>query len=271
MMNQNPNANTMPCYKIVHSDGRLGGFGLGAHDKIRRLKNDNISVKDGKIVDFEHHLFTTFQTIYPLKKLQQEQISIACKVNLHDTFNEVKTIAGIDVAYPKNEFEPAAAACVVMDIESKETLESVTHCQTPLFPYISSYLSYRELPLLTPLIQKLSIKPSLFLVDGNGILHPRNCGLATHFGIAHNIPTVGVAKIILFGSIKNDMIYVDNNKKGYAATFTSKSTKPLFISPGNNISFETSYTTVKQLCKYRIPEPLRKAHQLAQKTISSIQ
>ena len=29
MMNQNPDANTMSCYKIVHSDARLGGFGLG--------------------------------------------------------------------------------------------------------------------------------------------------------------------------------------------------------------------------------------------------
>ena len=54
MMNQNPNADDMPCYKIVHSDGRLGGFGLGINDKIRRLRQDNILVKDGRIVDFEN-------------------------------------------------------------------------------------------------------------------------------------------------------------------------------------------------------------------------
>ena len=28
-MNKNPNADTMPCFKIVKSDGSLGGFGLG--------------------------------------------------------------------------------------------------------------------------------------------------------------------------------------------------------------------------------------------------
>ena len=39
MMNQNPNADTMPCYKIVHSNGKLGGFGRGIDDKIRRLCN----------------------------------------------------------------------------------------------------------------------------------------------------------------------------------------------------------------------------------------
>jgi len=53
MMNQNPNADDMPCFKIVHSDGRLGGFGLGIDDKIRRLQQDSIHVNNGKIADFE--------------------------------------------------------------------------------------------------------------------------------------------------------------------------------------------------------------------------
>ena len=48
MMNQNPNADDMPCYKIVYGDGRLGGFGLGINDKIRRLRQDTLFVKNGK-------------------------------------------------------------------------------------------------------------------------------------------------------------------------------------------------------------------------------
>jgi len=66
-MNKNPDANTMPCFKIVKSDGSLGGFGLGIDDKIRRLKEDGISVKDGKIVNFEKVFFDDFKTDYPLK------------------------------------------------------------------------------------------------------------------------------------------------------------------------------------------------------------
>jgi len=66
-MNKNPNADTMPCFKIVKSDGSLGGFGLGIDDKIRRLKNDGIKVKDGKIVDFEKVFFNNFKTDFPLK------------------------------------------------------------------------------------------------------------------------------------------------------------------------------------------------------------
>jgi deoxyribonuclease V len=67
-MNKNPNADTMPCFKIVSSDGTLGGFGLGLDDKIRRLKEDGVSVKNGRIVNFEKVFFDDFKTDYPLKK-----------------------------------------------------------------------------------------------------------------------------------------------------------------------------------------------------------
>ena len=67
-MNKNPDAETMPCFKIVNSDGSLGGFGLGINDKIRRLQNDGIEVKNGKIINFENVFFNDFKTEYPLKK-----------------------------------------------------------------------------------------------------------------------------------------------------------------------------------------------------------
>ena len=67
-MNKNPNADTMPCFKIVKSDGSLGGFGLGLDDKIRRLNEDGIFVKNNKIVDFKQVFFDEFKTDYPLKK-----------------------------------------------------------------------------------------------------------------------------------------------------------------------------------------------------------
>ena len=67
-MHNNPDADSMPCFKIVKSDGSVGGFGLGVEDKLRRLKEDNIRVKDGRIVDFQQVFFDEFQTDYPLKK-----------------------------------------------------------------------------------------------------------------------------------------------------------------------------------------------------------
>jgi len=67
-MNKNPNADTMPCFKIIKSDGSLGGFGLGIENKISRLNKDGIKVKNGKIVDFKKVFFNDFKTDYPLKK-----------------------------------------------------------------------------------------------------------------------------------------------------------------------------------------------------------
>ena len=90
MMNQNPNADTMPCFKIVYSDGRLGGFGLGIDDKIRRLKNDNIDVIDGEIVDFQNVLFKDFNTDYPLKKLRQEQIDLSKNIIIKELIESRK-------------------------------------------------------------------------------------------------------------------------------------------------------------------------------------
>jgi len=67
-MNRNPDPDSMPCFKIVCSDGSIGGFGRGLSDKMRRLEEEGIKVKDGRIVDFEKVFFDDFSSSYPLKK-----------------------------------------------------------------------------------------------------------------------------------------------------------------------------------------------------------
>lgn len=263
MMNQNPNADDMPCYKIVHSDGRLGGFGLGTADKIRRLKQDSIHVEKGKIVDFEHVFFDDFKTEYPLKTLRQEQIQLSKKISLEDDVKTITTVAGVDVAYPDNEFEEACGVCVILDYSSRQVLEESSVFSRTVFPFISTYFSYRELPIVQKLMGRLREKPSLLLLDGNGILHPAGCGFASHAGITLDIPTVGVAKTLLYGTIKNSGIFIDNEHRGYAFS-SKKEAKPVYVSPGHRISLPTSVDVVKHLCIFKNPEPLRRAHYLAQ-------
>jgi len=267
MMNQNPDADTMPCFKIVHSDGRLGGFGLGIDDKIRRLKEDKINVKNGKIVNFECVLFKDFKTDYPLKKLRKEQIELSKKVVLKDDFAEIKTVAGVDIAYPENEFEDACGACVVMDYKTKKIVEKKTvFCKTN-FPYISTYLTYRELPVIKKLIKSLKTKSTVFMFDGNGILHPYSIGLASHVGVALDIASIGVAKSLLYGKIEDDIVTINGKKRGLVFFSSNKVKKPIYISPGHKISFETSFKIIKNFSSYKIPEPLRQAHILANKNL----
>jgi len=263
MMNQNPDADDMPCYKIVHSDGRLGGFGLGIDDKIRRLQKDSIQVKDGKIVDFSAVFFHDFNTGYPLRTLRQEQIRSGKRITLKDDWAALDTIAGIDVAYPSNEFEQACGAAVVLDYQTKQIREiEVVHVETD-FPFISTYFYYREFPIVQQLMSRLKSKPSLLMLNGNGILHPYRCGFASQTGLALDIPTIGVAKTLLYGTIKDSRVFIDREQRGYAYSSNERG-KPVFVSPGYRISLPTSLTVTKHLSEFKNPEPLRLAHRYAQ-------
>lgn len=47
-LNKNTDPNGIPCFKVVHSDGRLGGYAFGIDEKIRRLKEEGIEVGEDK-------------------------------------------------------------------------------------------------------------------------------------------------------------------------------------------------------------------------------
>ncbi len=58
LLSKNPEPNKYPCYKVVNSNGKLGGFVYGNTDKIKRLKLDGIKVEKGKIVKFEQIFYS---------------------------------------------------------------------------------------------------------------------------------------------------------------------------------------------------------------------
>ena len=204
-----------------------------------------------------------FKTKYPLKILRKEQINMSKKVVLKDSFKNIDTVAGIDVAYPKGEFEKACGACVIIDYKTKEVVEEkITYSKTD-FPYISTYLAYRELPIIEKLINEIKTKPTVFMFDGNGVLHPFGIGLASHAGVCFNISSIGIAKRLLYGEVKNNIVSINGETKGYCFFSSSKIKNPIYVSPGNKISFDTSLKIVKHLSRFKIPEPIRLAHTLA--------
>ncbi len=56
MLNANPNLVSVPCHRVVCSDGRIGGYRLGIKNKIKLLKKEGIKIRNGKI-DMKRHLF----------------------------------------------------------------------------------------------------------------------------------------------------------------------------------------------------------------------
>lgn len=58
-MNKNPYPrDIVPCHRVVNTDGRLGGYAGQTSEKINRLKEEGVQVKDERIVDFKTRLHT---------------------------------------------------------------------------------------------------------------------------------------------------------------------------------------------------------------------
>ena len=199
-----------------------------------------------------------------LKVLEEEQIKLRKGLQLKDTFDKesINVVAGCDNAYFDNKI---ISAIVVVD-ENFEILEEKFAVGKAGFPYVPGFLAYRELPIMLECYKKIENVPDLFIIDGNGILHPREFGLASHFGLSVNKPTIGVAKSLTLGEIKGEDIYVDKKILG-KCVMTKEGSKPIYVSQGNMISLKTAVDTVKKYIKqpHKLPEPLFLAHHFADK------
>lgn len=109
------------------------------------------------------------------------------------------------------------------------------------------------------------------MVDGQGIAHPRRCGIASHLGLLLNLPTIGCAKSRLCGEheILGEKVgsfteLKDNGEVIGAVLRTKDNVKPLYISIGHMIDLPQAIKWVVACCRgYRLPEPTRLAHQAA--------
>jgi len=263
----------VPCHRVVYADGGLSGFGApgGAETKKKLLYREGVRVTDGKIQNFKKRLFTDFELpgTKPLVRLRKIQDRLCSKVEVKNGFGTVETICGLDVAYSGRD---AFGAAVVMDIKSKTTIsEHSVECRVN-FPYIPTYLAFRELPVILKLLAILKNEPDVIMLDGNGILHPRRFGVASHVGVALDWPTIGAAKKPLCGSFDdsrlqkmNDsaIIKFEGENLGYALLSSPRSKKPVFISPGNKISMRSAMRLAKLFTGQRMLTPIRNAHEKA--------
>jgi methylated-DNA-[protein]-cysteine S-methyltransferase len=55
-LNKNPYAPTVPCHRVVKSDGSLGGFGGGIRRKASLLANEGITLSKGRINNFKEKI-----------------------------------------------------------------------------------------------------------------------------------------------------------------------------------------------------------------------
>ncbi|HUF52577.1 MAG TPA: deoxyribonuclease V [Dehalococcoidia bacterium] len=187
----------------------------------------------------------------------------------------VRLIAAADVAglgreWPRQPSRGRAAA-VVMSWPELAVVESAVIEDDFRFPYVPGLLSFREIPLLARVFERIHSTPDLLLVDGQGISHPRRLGIAAHVGLLADVPTIGCAKSRLCGEHPDlaprrgaAVDLHDHAELVGRVVRTREGVKPLYVSVGNNISLEASVDWVLRLAtRFRLPEPIRIADALS--------
>jgi deoxyribonuclease V len=180
----------------------------------------------------------------------------------------IRLVAGVDVSV-KNDI--SQAAIVVATFPDLIPVE-ISRWQMPTsYPYIPGLLTFREGPVLEEAFKQLKNEPDVLIFDGMGRAHPRRIGIATHMGLWLQKPTIGCGKTLFVGK------YVEppDERGSYAELVhrgevigvilrTRKGVKPVYISPGHLIDLKSAIELVMRCTvKYRLPEPIRMAHNAA--------
>ena len=207
-----------------------------------------------------------------LAKLKDQQRTLAAQVICEDRFDHYppRLIAGADVGFEQGG-EVTRAAIVLLKYPSLELIEYQIARIDTLMPYIPGLLSFRESPALLAAWGALSQKPDLVMVDGHGISHPRRLGIASHFGLLVDVPTIGVAKQRLCGHYQDLgeepgalQPLMDKDQQLGWVWRSKKRCNPLFIAPGHRVSLDGALKWVQDcMAGYRLPEPTRWADAVA--------
>jgi deoxyribonuclease V len=180
-----------------------------------------------------------------------------------------RTVAAMDVSYDRR--SPwLFAAIVVMRLPEFAVLETASVRTRAQFPYVPGLLSFREAPAGLQVWEQLQTRPDCLICDGHGYAHPRRFGLACHFGVLVDLPTIGFAKRVLVGEFapprreRGSMTeLIDGGEVIGAALRTREGAAPVFVSVGHRISLARAAATILACsARYRIPEPSRRAHAL---------
>lgn len=184
----------------------------------------------------------------------QQKLSTRVK-SIDDPNFEPRFLCGMDVAY---DGDTAFVAAAVWDAANTKIVETATVVDSVRARYVPGFLGFREGPLLVRIAEKLRVRPDVFLIDGQGVAHPRKFGLACHVGLALDRPTIGVAKSRLYGRSDQGKI-LDPGGEMIGRILTAGNRK-FYVSVGHRISLETASDLVEKSIVNGHPSPLRQAH-----------
>lgn len=207
-----------------------------------------------------------YENLTPAQAIAYHQ-ELRYQVKIETLEKPIRIIGGADISFNKFE-ETVYAGIVLFRYPNLEIISQTSAIGRTKFPYIPGLLAFREVPALLVAWNKLDIKPDLMVLDGQGIAHEHRLGIATHFGLVTDVPTIGCAKSRLRGQyaepantpFAQSPMYDGDEIIGIALR-SKKNCKPIFVSPGHKVSMAQSVEIIKNCIRgYRLPEPTRQAH-----------
>lgn len=200
------------------------------------------------------------------------QVDLAQQLVLRDQFPQpLRTIAGFHVDFEDGGATTRAAA-VLMDADTLDVIDQQVVRLTTRVPYIPDLLSFSELPALLAALALLPRAPDLAFINGHGIAHPHRLGIAAHFGVVANLPSIGVARDILIGESRTNLHDMrgaftplrDGDAQIGWVLRSKPGCQPLIISPGHRVAMASAPELVMRfVTRHRLPETTRLADQLA--------
>lgn len=173
----------------------------------------------------------------------------------------LETLCGLDVSYRGEE---GVAAAAVWSRARREITESAVFRGGVLLPYIPGLLYAREAPLMLAALKRLSKPPDLLVVDGHGLAHPRRAGLASLLGLLADRPSIGVAKSILHGQLREEAgrEYLEVGGERVGIVFRDERGRRHYLSLGHRVDLQTILGLVEEV-GHELLNPLREAHRVS--------
>ena len=260
-----------PSYKRGIGRGNWQFFDMTAHTPSQKtvskklLRSEVQPIAASGELDFPRHRWD----LSPKEAVQlQKQLCEQIRIDL--SVPKIQRVGGVDVGYSRQSKQSIASVVVLSYPELVVVESSVARLPTP-FPYVPGLLSFREVPVILRALESLSSLPDLIFVDGHGRAHPRRLGIASHLGWWLQAATIGIGKSRLCGEYTLEssergsrVDLVHKNELIGQVLHTRSGVRPIFVSVGYGVPLEECVRwTLLVSPRYRIPEPIRQAHQLA--------
>jgi deoxyribonuclease V len=258
----------LPVHRVITEKGEPLGSNEVKERCLQVLEEEGVKISANGVRDVDLYLFNKFRSGFPLRKIAELQQSLAQDLVLENTSKvPVRAVAAVDVAYKGR---LGFGFFVIMNCEFRTLEEEYVQVEVS-FPYISGYLAFREAPVILKALEKAGREYDAVMINGQGIAHPRGCGLASHVGLILERPTIGITIRKLAGNVlpgRGSSPLIEHQGRIVGAKIERAGLAPIYVSPGNNITLQRSIETVHAFLKqHRIPEPLWKAHEGAKRIL----